>query len=89
MNYLPTMFLMAKKMMSMLLTFLFTCLAFFRLGSLSVSSSIRKTEKQGGWGTTVMHFLGQKFSGVEGSVRRCVIAMQRPVLLSPIFESNT
>jgi hypothetical protein len=31
---------------------------------------------------------GQKFPGGKGSVRRCVVALQQPVLLSPKFGAK-
>jgi hypothetical protein len=31
---------------------------------------------------------GQKFPGKKGSVRRCVVVMQQPVILSPKFEAK-
>jgi hypothetical protein len=31
---------------------------------------------------------GQKFPGEKGTVRRCVIVMQQPVLLSPKFGAK-
>jgi hypothetical protein len=36
------------------------------------------------------HFVfGQEFPGEEGSVRRCVVMMQHPVLLSPKFGAKS
>jgi hypothetical protein len=32
---------------------------------------------------------GQKFPGEKGSVRRCVVVMQQPVLLSPNFKAKS
>jgi hypothetical protein len=58
-------------------------------GSLSVLSSIGETEKSQGqvrrvrWVEDDSHVFGQKFPGKKGSVRRCVVMMQQPALLSP------
>jgi hypothetical protein len=43
-----------------------------------------------GWvGTTVIMFWVKKFPCENGSVRRCVVVMQQPVLLSPKFGAKS
>jgi hypothetical protein len=40
-----------------------------------------------GWVVDDSHVVfGQKFSGEKGSVRQCVVVMQQPVFLSPMFR---
>jgi hypothetical protein len=56
-------------------------------GGLSVLSSIGKTEKsEVGWGRHVVY--GKKFSDEKGSVKRCVVVMQEPVLFKPKFGAK-
>jgi hypothetical protein len=47
-----------------------------------------ETERYGGWGTTVIVF-SKKFPGEKGSVRRYIVAMRQPVLLSPKFGAKS
>jgi hypothetical protein len=48
-----------------------------------------KQRKVGWVGTTVMLFLDKTFLGKKGSVRRCVVVTQQPVLLSPKFGAKS
>jgi hypothetical protein len=44
-----------------------------------------KQKSRVGGGRKSLYF-GQKLPGVKGSVRRCIVVMQQPVLFSPKFE---
>jgi hypothetical protein len=47
-------------------------------------------ETKVGWVGIDSHVVfGQKFPGEKGSVRRCVVVMQQPVLLHPKFEAKS
>jgi hypothetical protein len=58
-------------------------------GGLSVLSSIVETENSrvGGGGSHVG--FGQTFPGEKGNVRRCVVTMQQPLLLSRKFRAKS
>jgi hypothetical protein len=46
-------------------------------------------QRKVGWLYESHVVFGQKFSGEKGNVRRCVVVMQQPVLLSPVFGANS
>jgi hypothetical protein len=58
-------------------------------GGLSVLSSIWETGKSRVGGGQQSCWFCQKFPDEKGSVRRCVVVMQQPVLLSPKFASKS
>jgi hypothetical protein len=55
----------------------------YQNGGLSVLSSIGETDKSEVGVGRQSYCFSQKLSGEKGSVRRCVVVMQQPVLLSP------
>jgi hypothetical protein len=47
-------------------------------------------QRKVGWMEDKSHIVfGQKFPGKKGSVRRCIVVMQQPVLLSPKFGTKS
>jgi hypothetical protein len=55
----------------------------------SVLSSIGETQKSSVAGDESHVFFGKKFPGEKGSVGRCVVVMQQPVLLSSKFGAKS